>query len=733
MSGVDRAVAWDGFLTKFFSAPNGLRAGGSPAVERMIGYAGSAWLGEESVPFFLPFYVDGWWYWYAVCPDREQRLWVRDLIRAHVGSWISFDGQVIDSASTQAVDAVVNALVGTGGCAFRVRIARDAAANREVGNALERLSRTLAARPHRKARLVPPLGTLLGDFSDACASGARGRAEELLAQLEQDHRLSKANRLFLKVQFFAAFELWDELEQLEQLPDLIRLDRPVLASDALARLVMARLGEQADIAEFSRATAGFGCLISSVTAIRSTAGAQYYAYWSLASGEPAGDVAARLESAGWLAHAQAREVLAALLAVVAAPSIEVPTPVDLSTLRDVVAQRRYDVAIELLEAVPPSGELLDVVIDLLVATFHPDAISIFQRWKAVLGGDSADGRLTDRLSGQVRGVDLASVRFGDAVAQAFAILSAAERSRALEELREQAVPRLMRAGALVDAMQAIQEVGGTLQGDQLAELVDLLLDLERDLFHAAGDVPGIRQLRMVAVEIWALGDQTGDRRRAARLLDLVGRALDNGLNPVQYRELVENLNAGWGPFLTDADVALGLEAIEVLAASRPDGEAVLDSFATLILSRIGTHNAHRIEPASLETAVLLSGEFGLHLTGLPDHTVTAVDQDAGSAFPPGGSVAIYSLMEPAARRAATILARRHPGLRVETLAAKVATEALRTAARNADLLVIADKAAAHAATDALKAARGDKPTEYARGKGTASLVQAVADGLVKWF
>ena len=58
----------------------------------------------------------------------------------------------------------------------------------------------------------------------------------------------------------------------------------------------------------------------------------------------------------------------------------------------------------------------------------------------------------------------------------------------------------------------------------------------------------------------------------------------------------------------------------------------------------------------------------------------------------------------------------------------MASDALRYSARHADVLVIADRAAAHAATDAIKAARGRRPIRYARGKGTASLVEAVLAG-----
>jgi hypothetical protein len=58
----------------------------------------------------------------------------------------------------------------------------------------------------------------------------------------------------------------------------------------------------------------------------------------------------------------------------------------------------------------------------------------------------------------------------------------------------------------------------------------------------------------------------------------------------------------------------------------------------------------------------------------------------------------------------------------------VASDALRYPARHADVLVIADRAAAHAATDAIRAARGRRRHQYARGKGTVSPVEAALAG-----
>ena len=93
------------------------------AVESALAQAEAAWLATPPSPFFLPVSVSGWTYWYAVCPDQEQRLWVRDLIRAYIGSWM--DGQPVLADSDMPMDAAIRALTGPRGCAFRVRLPRN--------------------------------------------------------------------------------------------------------------------------------------------------------------------------------------------------------------------------------------------------------------------------------------------------------------------------------------------------------------------------------------------------------------------------------------------------------------------------------------------------------------------------------------------------------------------------------------------------------------------------------
>jgi hypothetical protein len=519
-----------------------------------------------------------------------------------------------------------------------------------------------------------------------------------------------------------------------ELPDLIRLDRPVLASDALARFAMARLALGANLADFESATAEFGCLIGSVAMIRSAAGAQYYAYWSLASGEAGEAVAARLLEAGWLDQARNWAGLASLLPIRGLSGAPTRSAASIADLQQALDSGQLDTAIDVLALLTPSADQLPILIDLVTRTLSTHSIRVLQDWREVLGESAIEWVLAAQPADSNRGIAFASESLGNAVLIAFADdLPATERARMLDDLRAAAVPRLMQAGVLREVVGILGQLSRSVNPILLGELIDLLLDMERDLYAAAGDVPGIQDLRLIVVESWALGDESGDRRRAARLLDLVSRTLSAGVSADMFREIAESLRAAWDPFLTDADLPLGLEAIELLAASQPGQRVAEQAFASAILSRIGAHNARRIEAAYLATAEALAPEFGLDLAILsePQDTLSA---RAGQARPPDGTfVAIYSLMEPAASRAADVISRWYPEIRVETLAGKVASDALRYAAKNADVLVIADRAAAHAATDALKAARGGSPIRYAEGKGTASLIKAVLKGFEESF
>jgi hypothetical protein len=722
MTAPTQADTWQRFVTSFYAVPNTLDPG-RINVQSLVEQGRQAWLAQPPRPFLLPAELSGWPCWYVICPDRAQATWIRDLVRAAVGSWIDFTGSPIPPDSHVALDPPVNDLLSDRGVAYRFLTARDARSGQEITTAFARLGRVLASRPFRRVEMAVPLGRLVADFSSACATGAEGTAARLLESLENDHRVTRVNRLFLRVQFLAAFGRWDDLDDLPELRDLLNMeDRPVLVSDALARRVIDRLPAPTSPQAFLENADG--ALVPSVATIRSAAGAAYYAFWCLVNGEDPPHVAERLRIAGWFDAVAQRADVAALLAA-ASPSAEHPKPFALDAVRQAIDEGRADAAVDLMRAATPAEELLPLLLQAFVKSFSEPAFSLLRQWQEVLGPAVVEQHLRP-FGAPATPAAAIDEQPAAAITRIFGgDRSAIDRERETEALRGVWLTGTMRPGELRAVVAAATEIIGRGQASAI-DLIDALLDLEIEVVGAGQEPVGLQDLRQLVVDGWVIVDESGERRRAERVLDLIGRVLESGLAPADFEHLVEDLRASWGPFLTDAGFSFGLETIEVLAAYRPDGTTALDAFAASILSRLGAHNFKRLDRACVDTAVALAPEFALQIQ-LPEEATVAVAHDVPTPDL-RGSVAIYSLMEAAARRAEDILTGRFPGLRITTVSDKVATDALRHAAQTSDLLVIADRAATHAATDALRRARGNRPLEYATGKGTATLVEAVMRG-----
>lgn len=729
MTNTGRHARWERFIDSFYSTPNEFRPDrDNQNFQTMISEARDTWTSGVATPIFLSARVAAQSYCYVLNPVNDHGTWLRDLIWAYLGSWITFD---VDLSSLASLETAARELVGKEGGIYRFAIAADQDAPQQAYQGIKRLGDALKRRPHRRIQLAQPVGRLIGDFLDALASGSEATSLGLLEKLSQDRRLSRVNLLFLRLQMLATFEHWDEIEKLEQLPDLLRLSRPMPVSDALAQLAMRRLADNASIAHFNEIKPEFGALVPSVTAIRSPAGAGYYAYWSISAGEDADSVAERLDDAGWLEHARHQsELLKTHLTPVAKPPRVLTGPIDKDALNSALTEGRLDSAIAIFSAAEPTPDALPTLTELVLSTLSPNAFEVLREWREVLG-DAAIPTFAAATQQVLEQPFYASLE--DALAAAFsASASILDRADALEACRELAVAGLMRPGSVASFVAHVREA--ITPGPQDAgDLVDLLLDIERDLYKAAGASSQLQDLRLLILDRWALLDDSGDRHRADRIVILVDRLVADGISVAVYDEVVEYLRTGWTHFLTDADTPLGIEAIEILAAARPDTSKSLSDFAQPILSRIGDHNARRLPSSTLTVAQLLAAEFGWDLAITPQAEATE-PAPAGTGIPPKGTrVAIYTLMESAGNRAKQVLLSKYPGIRVDVLFAKDGGDDLKFPAKSADVLVIADRAASHAATKSLLDARGELPVDYASGKGSASLLEAASIGLERFL
>jgi len=139
---------------------------------------------------------------------------------------------------------------------------------------------------------------------------------------------------------------------------------------------------------------------------------------------------------------------------------------------------------------------------------------------------------------------------------------------------------------------------------------------------------------------------------------------------------------------------------------------------------------HRLSQTDRLLAEFIATDVGLQFdwtTREPDEG--AVD-DASSVDP---SILLYSLDVGSLHRATSAINSRWPDARVQVSAAKVGDPALKQHARNADIVVLATRRAAHAATNFIQANKGEQ-TEvvYPDGSGSASMVRALETAVTEW-
>lgn len=713
---------WGAFLSAFYRSPNRLVLGRRADLNDIIEVAGASIEADPPRPVIVPLLVGPSSEYVAIGFSNEQASELRSLITANIGpSWSDFDGRPlsltgpVDQFSTLAVE-----LAG-GESSWVFRFAPLADSKSEVRLAVARLMRAIREVPPRDASLAVPLGRLLGDFDAACAREWRSTAEALLERLSVDHRVSAMNRLFLRVQFLSAFEEWHDLDRLVDENRLVDVERPSMVSDALARLALHEL-EQAVPEDVSIETVErFGPLVGATSAIRSVQGAAYYLIWCILQGEPRTAVEERLASAGWKLGQYAD------LPVFAANSLadldSAPTPPTFELARRAHTEGRWDAAVETLLALPVDADYLPLVVDLVQAADTTLSRDLLGRYLPLLR-DVMDGGLNAHRSRNAMPRQVSAPFEEDVLRLWNTDLASAERTAIRRRLAEIGAAEAVADGFLEGLGEGIRQRMTWPEVDvNVDEGIDSSLELA-SMLRASGETPGgLVQFGVAVLEMWAHATTTADRRRLERIADLLVDVLTWGVTPDDFKEVIEILRAGWAPFVTDVDTALGVELIESLLSFSPGSPDLVLPFAQPILVRVGRHNARRIGLEVFDVARTVAGELGIAVDteGPPDEN----PQDTSDDPPIRGRVLVYSLMRDVAERARELLSRRYPQVTFEVNDDRVSTKRLQAAVRGSDIVVIVDKAAKHAATRGIMDALNGRPPVYALGRGAASIIRAV--------
>lgn len=713
---------WGAFLADFYQAPNRLALGKRADLDEILEVASASIHADPPRPVIVPLLVGPSSEYLAIGFSNEQASELRSLITANLGpSWSDFDGRPMSLTGPFDQFSVLAVLLGGGDAGWVFRFSPLADSKDEVRAAVARLMRTIREVPPRDAALAAPLGRLLGDFDAACARERRYAAESLLERLSADHRVAAMNRLFLRVQYLSAFEEWDNLKRLVDETPLVDVVRPSMVSDALARLALHEL-EMAAPDDISLQTVErFGPLIGATSAIRSVQGAAYYVMWCLLRGEPRSSVEERVASAGW-----GLQQYSGLPVLSNRSTPKVPTTSKPPTFEE--AQRahdecRWDSAAEILLKLPVDAKHLPLVVDLAHAADTTLARDLLVLYLPLLRG-VVDNRIDEHQSRKTTPAQVSAPFKEDMLRLWNTDLPLTARTVIRRRLADIGIAEAIKDGFLEDVADGIrQRMAWPVDEVAVDEGIDSSLELAT-LVRASGETPaGLVPFGVAVLEMWAHAHSAADRRRLEHIADLLVDVLAWGVDPDGFRELIEILRAGWTPFVTDVDTALGVEVIESLLAFCPGSPDPVLPFAQAILVRIGPHNARRIGLEVFDVARLLSQELGIAADegGLLDESRLKVSDRS----PVVDHVLVYSLMRDVADRARGLLSQRYPRVTFEVNDDHVSTVRLQAAVRRSDVVVIVDRAAKHAATRGIMKALDGRSPVYSTGRGAASIIKAV--------
>lgn len=211
------------------------------------------------------------------------------------------------------------------------------------------------------------------------------------------------------------------------------------------------------------------------------------------------------------------------------------------------------------------------------------------------------------------------------------------------------------------------------------------------------------------------------------LLDVFLRGAPNAAN---YREVLGDIGEYASQWVAIATASRALDLADIVALGPTVDAAARADFVATVLGPLNQQK-RRLSDALRGLAGLVTEDVGLDF----DWSVPVPTQDTqpetGRDFLP--RILLYSLDEGTLSRVQKAIQRYWPGALVRTSSDKDGSPMLKQHARNSDLIVMATRRAAHAATGCISASAGTALIRYPDGAGSASMLRSVASGLAELY
>ncbi|WP_420566412.1 protein DpdD [Thalassobaculum sp.] len=588
--------------------------------------------------------------------------------------------------------------------------------------ALTQAVATLMRAPDLQREAPVPTSWLLAQFQDHLNLGRRDAAAAVLQRLRTEMRLDGLNVRFLEASLFAQFEDWQGLVAMPGFADMTRARKsPGMAAILLAALYHVHLETAYEAGQLEPLLGRYRAVVqglarpmlfaSGVSAMGPAAlrvsGLEALTS-STASSALRDALAGRYSELGWLAgRIDAASVETKQAPLHDEPPLAEPEPLDV--VRSALIHRSRVDDIATLEILRHS-----------IAQLDPKA------QKALLESLPL-GPFAEEIGISTR----EEVPLPNSWESWFARVSDPAFDSALELARRGAEewPITAATGDPV-RVSGLQEAVVAAQHDPLAQartrdsVPYLIRWLQRDPdFPRPAFAPIYTELLLfIAID----SARNGQVFQSSQVL--VAALLECGLDKDGYSGLLEAIDMIAGDAVGVGAAYWLLDTVEVLYHSTIPDAAAREAYLHGLLARLTPLHARL---SGLQRAALhqLAAELGVVLKVAP----SAQDVASGDSLAErldGLSIAIYSLTEVASRQAKSAVEALCPGARVDINADHGGTARLKALAENADLFVVAWQSAKHAATDFIRANRGDRPLLYARGKGFSSILRALEDHLL---
>jgi hypothetical protein len=732
----------DTFLAGFFGEGNDL----SPAALADNAPELAAWLDERLAQLrqdpgsahILPRRIAGKTRWYGLAHSGRQLKELSQVLEAFtVPAYAKVDRHAMLSGQ-DPVDAAV--IQFTGGHALMLEVLPGQ--QQQVRRALELFAMLDLSRPRRELVLSRPLGRLLREFEMAVLATAEDASEELLREIEQTGQLSAQNVLFLRIRRLAGLRQFDAILDLPELATVLAIRRPARVSASLLEAVYVTeiVGYEADgdaegaLQHFVDVVLQkYSALFKSRHGLQTPEAIKSFMLHTVSVRPDDAESRARLLASPDLSPAdlQFLERLASLPKTPAAPEATLADAVSAALAED------YDAALQIAARQPASAERAELLIR---CAFEIDSMNAIRA--AADAFNNLDSAQQEAL--------ISSRLFATLWAYISEALTGAAGTLAIEaptswtEWFQQAAEGRAVPNAVQIAERAVVEwsaedfstqdsrtVAGFLNSDMGPQAIRLVKDaLPHFLqFIERSAEPARHRELLDDIAILLMSEEDLGISDVQVVVNLTGLLLEIGLPTERYRQLVEDFCAVWEQVDSPSYLDAAIDMLDVLLTHACPNAGVREIFFRKLLVSFQRWQ-RRIRPDQWALLADLASDLG---ASEAVEAVRPTADESGTTFAPptrdalaGKTVAIYTLTDGAAARAAEFLTRNFDNVVVEVSNDHVASDRLRSLARAADIFVIATKSAKHAATTFIEAQRPPgRPILYPAGKGSASIIRAL--------